>query len=55
MLYLAKRDDEKFYVNPEDAKQYTDEGYEIVNTETGKHLTLAEIMALKPETFEVSL
>lgn len=48
MLYLAKKDDEQFYVNPEDAKKYAEQGYLIIDEETGHILTAEEIAELKP-------
>ena len=30
MLFIAKNDDEKFYVNPEDAEKYAEQGYSII-------------------------
>lgn len=53
MLFMAKMDDEHFFVNPEDAKKYADEGYAIVNPDTGHCLTSKEISELKPVVVEM--
>ncbi len=47
MLFLAKKDDDQFYVNPEDAKKYADDGYEIIDPDTGNSLTSNEISKLE--------
>lgn len=49
MLYLAKKKKEQFYVNPEDAKKYSDDGYEIIDIETGHRLSQKKISELKPD------
>lgn len=53
MLFLAKKQEEQFYVNPEDAKKYADDGYEIINIATNHCLTSVEISELKPMTIEI--
>lgn len=55
MLFLAKKEDEQFYVNPEDAKQYADKGFKIINVDTGHSLAPKEILNLKPTITEVNL
>ncbi len=55
MLFLAKKDSEQFYINPEDAKQYAYKGYEIIETKTERCLTLKEIAELNPVVIEVNL
>lgn len=47
MLFLAKNDDDQFYVNPEDAEKYADRGYKIINPDTGHCLTAEEILKLE--------
>ncbi len=53
MLFLAKNEEAQFYVNPEDAKRYADEGYEIIDIATKHRLTAVEISELKPMTVEI--
>lgn len=53
MLFLAKKGDGRFYVNPEDAKKYADKGFEIINEGTGQRLSTEEIAELKPEVVRV--
>ncbi len=48
MLFLAKKNEERFYVNPEDAKKYSDDGYEVIDIQTGHCLSPEEISELKP-------
>lgn len=52
MLFIAKNDDEKFYVNPEDAKKYKQQGYDIIDPKTNYKLNNKEIMGLKAATIE---
>lgn len=47
MLFLARKDDDRFYVNPEDAKKYADDGYKIIDPDTGNCLTSNEISKLE--------
>jgi hypothetical protein len=53
MLFLAKNQDEQFYINPEDAKRYADNGYEIIDIDTKRCLTAVEISELKPVTLKI--
>lgn len=48
MLFLVKKGKEQFYVNPEDAKKYSDDGYEVIDIEVGHRLSPEEISELKP-------
>ncbi len=52
MLFIAKNDDEKFYVNPEDAEKYAEQGYSIINENANHTLSKAEIKGLKAATIE---
>lgn len=47
MLFLARSGDDQFYVNSEDAKKYSDNGYKIIDQDTGNCLTLEEISELQ--------
>ncbi len=53
MLFLCRNEEEQFYVNPEDAKKYADNGYEIIDESTGNALTSDEVNSLKPAIIEI--
>ncbi len=52
MLFIAKKDDDKFYVNPEDAEKYAKQGYSIINENANYTLSKTEINGLKAATIE---
>lgn len=53
MLFIAKKEDERFYVNSEDVKKYADKGFEIIDENTGQCLNAEQIAELKPAVVEV--
>ena len=55
MLFLVKKEDVCFYTNPEDAMKYYEEGYEIINEETGHILTEEEVKELKAEVIIIPI
>lgn len=54
MLFWAENNDERFYVNPEDAKKYSDAGYKIMDIDNKHILTPKEISELKPVTIPIT-